>query len=76
MKLKQPFGAVFYLEGMTLNAIATLTWNRITYCKKGYYVQVLEKESKYTVFQNEEEINSKVSNDLVPLYFSEVIECE
>ncbi len=54
-------------------AIADLTWNRIIYCKRDSKVEMLSRSGKYSVFINQEGIEFKVSNDLVPLYFSEVI---
>lgn len=54
-------------------AINNLSWNKISFCKKGDRVKVVEKKGRKTIFENKDGVIFSVANSLVGLYFSKIV---
>lgn len=51
-------------------ALVELVLDGVVYCTKGMPLEVLKRKGKYSVFCNPNGIQFKVSNEVVPLYFT------
>ncbi|MFR3686564.1 MAG: hypothetical protein ACLTXM_16195 [Enterococcus sp.] len=56
-------------------AINDLSWNKISFCRRGERVEIVKKLGRKTIFINRDGVKLSVANSLVRLYFSnEVIQ--
>ncbi|MDT2392773.1 hypothetical protein P7D58_02495 [Enterococcus avium] len=51
-------------------AINDLSWNKISFSRKGERVEVVKKLGRKTIFKNRDGVKFSVANSLVNLYFS------
>lgn len=51
-------------------AINDLSWNKISFSRKGERVEVVKKLGRKTIFINRDGVKFSVANSLVRLYFS------